>query len=121
MPAKVVVLGGGVGGTLAANLLSKELGRDGKVTVVDPTGMHHYQPGYLYLALGQTNGRWLVRDERTLLAKGVDLVVEGATKIDPEAGLVELERGGTLEFDYAVLATGARLVPDQVPGLVEGS
>jgi len=121
MPAKVVVLGGGVGGTLAANLLSKELGRDGKVTVVDPTGMHHYQPGYLYLALGETNGRWLVRDERTLLRKDVDLVVESATRIDPDAGVVELERGGTLDFDYAVLSTGARLVPEQVPGLVDGS
>ncbi|OFW79520.1 MAG: pyridine nucleotide-disulfide oxidoreductase, partial [Actinobacteria bacterium RBG_19FT_COMBO_70_19] len=121
MPAKVVVLGGGVGGTLAANLLAKELGRDGAVTVVDPTGMHHYQPGYLYLALGQTNGRWLVRDERTLLRRGVDLVVEKPTKLDPEAGVVQLERGGTIDFDYAVLATGARLVPDQVPGLLEGS
>jgi len=121
MPAKVVVLGGGVGGTLTANLLAKKLGRDGKVTVVDPTGMHHYQPGYLYLALGHTNGRWLVRDERTLLRKDIDLVVEGATKVDPEAGVVQLELGGTLDFDYAVLSTGARLVPDQIPGLVEGS
>ena len=32
--------------------------------MVDPTGMHHYQPGYLYVALGQANGRWLIRDER---------------------------------------------------------
>lgn len=121
MPAKVVVLGGGVGGTLAANLLAKELGRDGKVTVVDPTGMHHYQPGYLYLALGQANGRWLVRDERTLLRKEVDLVVGSATKVDPAAGVVQIERGGALEFDYVVLATGARLVPEQIAGLVEGS
>ena len=121
MPAKVVVLGGGVGGTLAANLLAKELGRDAKVTVVDPTGMHHYQPGYLYVALGQANGRWLVRDERTLLRKDVDLVIEKAIRVHPEAGAVQLERGGTLDWDYLVLATGARLVPDQVPGLVEGS
>jgi sulfide:quinone oxidoreductase len=121
MPAKVVVLGGGVGGTLAANLLAKELGHDGKVSVVDPTGMHHYQPGYLYVALGQANGRWLVRDERTLLRRNVDLVVEGAASIDPEAGTVQLERGGRLDWDYLVLATGARLVPDQVPGLAEGS
>ena len=81
MPARVVVLGGGVGGTLVANLLSKELGREAKVTVVEPTGMHVYQPGFLYLALGQANGRWLARDERTLLRRGVDLVVEEATQV----------------------------------------
>ncbi len=121
MPAKVVVLGGGVGGTLAANLLAKELGSDAKVTVVDPTGMHHYQPGYLYVALGQANGRWLARDERTLLRKNVDLVIEQAIRVHPEAGTVQLERGGSLDWDYLVLATGARLVPDQVPGLVDGS
>jgi len=121
MPARVVVLGGGVGGTLAANLLAKQLGRDAKVTVVDPTGMHHYQPGYLYVALGQANGRWLVRDERTLLRREVELVIDGAVRIHPDAGTVQLERGGSLEWDYLVLATGARLMHEQIPGLVEGS
>jgi len=121
VPAKVVVLGGGVGGTLAANLLAKELGSDAKVSVVDPTGMHHYQPGYLYVALGQANGRWLVRDERTLLRREVDLIIEQAVRVHPEAGTVQLERGGSLEWDYLVIATGARLVHDQIPGLVEGS
>ena len=121
MPARVVVLGGGVGGTLAANLLSKELGRDATITVVDPTGMHHYQPGYLYVALGQANGRWLMRDERTLLRREVDLVIDKALRIHPEAGTVQLGRGGSLEWDYLVLATGARLMHDEIPGLVEGS
>jgi sulfide:quinone oxidoreductase len=121
MPARIVVLGGGVGGTLAANLLSKELGHDGKVTVVDPTGMHIYQPGYLYVALGKANGRWLARDERTLLRRDVDLVVERAVRVDPEAGTVQLERGWTLAWDYLIMATGSRLVHDQIPGLVEGS
>ncbi len=121
MPARIVVLGGGVGGTLAANLLSKELGRDAKVTVVDPAGMHVYQPGFLYVALGHANGRWLSRDERTLLRRDVELAVEAATRVDPEQGIVELARGGALPFDYLVLATGARLVPDCIPGLREGS
>lgn len=121
MPARVVVLGGGVGGTLAANLLSKELGRDARVTVVDPTGMHVYQPGFLYLALGQANGRWLVRDERTLLRRDVDLAIERAIAVDADAGTVQLERGGSIAWDYLVLATGARLVPEQIPGLREGA
>ena len=121
MPARVVVLGGGVGGTLAANLLDRDLGRDAHVTVVDPTGMHDYQPGYLYLALGEAKGHWLSREERTLLRRGVDLAIERAVRIHPEAGTVQLERGGSLEYDYLVIATGSRLVPEQVPGLVEGS
>jgi sulfide:quinone oxidoreductase len=121
MPAEVVVLGGGVGGTLVANLLDKSLGRDVHVTVVDPTGMHDYQPGYLYVALGQAKGHWLSREERSLLRSGVDLAIEEAIRIHPDAGTVQLAHGGSLDWDYLVIATGARLVPDQVPGLAEGS
>jgi sulfide:quinone oxidoreductase len=121
MPARIVVLGGGVGGTLTANLLSKGLGADAHVSVVDPTGMHVYQPGFLYVALGQANGRWLARDERTLLRGDVELVVESAERIAPAAGEVHLGHGGRLPYDYLVLATGARLVPEQVPGMVEGA
>lgn len=116
MPARVVVLGGGVGGTLAANLLDKELRGDATITVVDGTGMHVYQPGFLYVALGQANALWLARDERTLLRKKVELVIEQATKIDPEKQTVALARGGTLPYDYLVLATGSRLDRDAVPG-----
>ncbi len=121
MPARVVVLGGGVGGTLVANLLDKELGRDARVTVVDPTGMHDYQPGYLYVALGEAKGHWLRREERTLLRPDVDLAIEKAIRIHPDAGTVQLERGGSLEWDFLVIATGSRLVPEQIPGLAEGS
>jgi sulfide:quinone oxidoreductase len=121
MPARIVVLGGGVGGTLVANLLDKELGPDARVTVVDPTGMHDYQPGYLYVALGEAKGHWLSREERTLLRSGVDLAIEEAVRIHPDAGTVQFASGGSLEWDYLVIATGARLVPDQIPGLTEGS
>ena len=116
MPARVVVLGGGVGGTLAANLLDKELRGEATVTVVDGTGMHVYQPGFLYVALGQANALWLARDERTLLRKNVQLVIEQATKVDPEKQTVALAHGGTLSYDYLVLATGSRLDRDAVPG-----
>jgi sulfide:quinone oxidoreductase len=121
MPARVVVLGGGVGGTLVANLLSKRLGKDGAVTVVDGAGMHVYQPGFLYVALGQADALWLARDERTLLRKEVELVVENATTIDPAAQVVHLARGGTVPYDFLVIATGSRIVRDQIPGLSQGA
>ena len=111
MPARVVVLGGGVGGTLVANLMARRLGANASVTVVDPTGMHVYQPGFLYVALGQADGRWLSRDERTLLDKRVDLVIETAERVDPERQVVHFARGGSIAYDYLVLATGTRADP----------
>jgi NADPH-dependent 2,4-dienoyl-CoA reductase/sulfur reductase-like enzyme len=94
MPAQVVVLGGGVGGTIAANLVSKELGAAAKVTLIDRIGMHVYQPGFLYVALGQANGRWLEQDERRLLRDDVELMIDRAVRIDPEGRTIELARGG---------------------------
>jgi sulfide:quinone oxidoreductase len=118
MDAKIVILGGGVGGTLTANLLVGRLGDAATVTVVDPTGMHAYQPGFLYVALGQANGRWLTRDERTLLDKRVELAIETADRVDPGTRTVHFASGGSIAYDYLVLATGARLVPEQIPGFI---
>ena len=116
VPARVVVLGGGVGGTLVANLLDKRLGKEAAITVVDPTGHARLPAGVLYLALGGANAHWLSRDERTLLRGGVDLAIEEAVRIHPEAGTVQLARGGSIAWDYLVIATGARLVYDARPG-----
>ncbi|HYM95762.1 MAG TPA: FAD-dependent oxidoreductase [Candidatus Sulfotelmatobacter sp.] len=121
MATRVIVVGGGVGGTLAANLISKELSSDAKVTVVDPTGMHVYQPGFLYVALGQANGRWLAQDERHLLRRSVEMVIDRAVRIDPAQRTVTLGRGGRLDYDFLVLATGARLAGEEIPGLVGGA
>ena len=54
---RIVVLGGGVGGTLTANLLARRL-HDAitlgqvDVTLVDAAGAHVYQPGFMYIAMG---------------------------------------------------------------------
>jgi sulfide:quinone oxidoreductase len=121
MPARIVVLGGGVGGTLAANLLARTLRTDARVTVVDPTGMHVYQPGFLYVALGQANSRWLARQERSLLRRDIALEQEGARLVDPSEQVVHLEDGSSMPYDYLVLASGARLVPEEVPGMVDAA
>ena len=54
---RILILGGGVGGTLTANLLVKKLrGRidrgEVEIIVVDATGQHVYQPGFMYIAMG---------------------------------------------------------------------
>ena len=54
---RVLILGGGVGGTLVANLISRKLKKqidagEASVTVVDEFGEHVYQPGFMYIAMG---------------------------------------------------------------------
>jgi sulfide:quinone oxidoreductase len=95
---RIVILGGGVGGTLAANLLARKLKgeiRRGEatVTVVDDTGEHTYQPGFMYIAMGNQKPERLKRPERSLLDDEVELVVGRAVEIDPAARRVVLDHG----------------------------
>jgi sulfide:quinone oxidoreductase len=121
MSHRIVILGGGVGGTLLANLLARKLkGTEAEITVVDATGQHVYQPGWLYLPFGEEHPRHLVKRERSLLHRRVRLVTDRAERIDPAAQTVHLADGERLRYDTLVIATGARLAPEAVPGFAEG-
>jgi sulfide:quinone oxidoreductase len=112
----VVILGGGVGGTLLANLVAKEVGEQVRITLVDSTGIHVYQPGFLYVAVGQEKPSALKRAEARLLRREINLIVDSATLIDPAAKKVVLKSGHTLRYDELVIATGSRTVMAEVPG-----
>jgi sulfide:quinone oxidoreductase len=112
----VLILGGGVGGTIVANLVAKGVGDRARVTLVDATGTHVYQPGFLYVAVGQEKPSALKRPEVDLLRPNVKLVVERVTRIDPAVRKVVLSSGRTLRYDELLIATGSRTVMEEVPG-----
>ncbi len=117
---RILILGGGVGGTLTANLLARKLRRqiergEVEVTVVDLTGKHTYQPGFMYIAMGGERAEKLQRPERSLLDSKIRLVVGEIEKIDEATRTVELPDGLKLAYDQLVLATGSRIVPEAIP------
>jgi sulfide:quinone oxidoreductase len=119
MMKRILVLGGGVGGTLTANLLIKKLRRQVKagevtITVVDQTGQHTYQPGFMYIAMGSERAASLQRPERGLLDSRVSLVVGEVERVDEAGQLVQLHGGERLAYDYLVLATGSRIRPEAI-------
>ena len=121
---RILILGGGVGGTLTANLLVKKLRKpidagDVEVMVVDATGEHVYQPGFMYIAMGGERAEKLVRPERSLLDKRVTLIVGVVKAIDDAARHIELEDGMVLGYDQLVLATGSRIVPEAIEHFAE--
>ncbi len=112
---RVVILGGGVGGTIVANVLAKKA-KGAEVTLVDRTGRHVYQPGFVYVAFDRMKPEKLARDERKLLRKRVRLVLDEAVRVDDAAKQVHLKSGTVLPYDYLVIAGGSRLAPDELPG-----
>ncbi len=134
MPKHVMIVGGGVGGTIVANILARHLQPyDATVTLIESTGKHAYMPGWLYMPFNHDSidSDHIVRNERDLLDRHVQHIRGTVTKIDTESselkvhyspGLDEIiGTGGAVEatyaYDYLVLATGARLAPEDLEGL----
>jgi sulfide:quinone oxidoreductase len=116
---RILILGGGVGGTLTANLLVRNLRRsidrgEVSITVVDATGQHVYQPGFMYIAMGGERAANLSRPERSLLDKHVTLIVGEIDRVDEASHVVTLADGLPIAYDQLVLATGARIVPEEI-------
>ncbi len=118
---RIVVLGGGIGGTLAANLLAKKLRPDeAEVRVVSASSRHLYQPGWLYVPFGRQDPLTLSRPVRSLLNDHVQLQIGTVTALDTARQEITLADGQTVAYDYLIIATGSHLAPEEVPGLAAG-
>ncbi len=118
MTTRVVILGGGTGGTLTANRLRRRFASaDMTITVVDQDDRHVYQPGLLFVPFGLAHIEDIVRLRRRQLHRGVEFVQSPIDGVDIDAQRVRLENGTTLDYDVLVVASGATLVPEETEGL----
>jgi NADH:ubiquinone reductase (H+-translocating) len=114
-PTKVVVIGGGYSGTLAANHL--RMRGDVDITLVNPRPkfverirLHQFVAGNYDATV----------DYGSLLGEGIRLVVDKATRIDTAERKVQLASGRALDYDYVIYAVGSTgVVPSSVPGAAE--
>jgi len=120
MAHRIVVLGAGTAGTLAANRLRRELGDSAQVVVFDRDDRHVYRPGLLFVPFGLADPARLVRSRRAQLHEGVELRLGTVERVDTEAGAVVLEGGETLPYDVLVIAGGSELQPEETEGLAWG-
>ena len=118
MTSRIVVLGGGTGGTLAANRLARlvDPGRV-EIVVVDQDDHHVYQPGLLFVPLGLGRAPDLVRSRQRQLHAGVDFRLAEVDHVDLEGDTVHLGDGSALAYDALVVASGTTLLPEETEGL----
>ncbi len=118
MTHRIVILGGGTGGTLVANRLRRMYDDEAAfVTVVDQDGTHVYQPGLLFVPFGLADPAEIVRPRQHQLADGIAYVQQAIDHVDIERSTVVLADDTELAYDALVVATGARLVPEETEGL----
>ncbi len=115
---RLLVLGAGTAGTMAINKLRPRLPMDEwEITVVEPSDVHHYQPGYLFLPFGVYTPDETQEPTDRFIPAGVERVSAEVDRVDAEANTVLLTDGRTLPYDYLIIATGTSPRPDQTPGM----
>lgn len=120
MQKKVVILGGGTGGTLVANRLHRTLDPgSASIVVVDQDDQHVYQPGLLFVPFGLADPAELTRPRHRQLHSGIEFRQAAIGHVDLAAQTVTLADGQLLGYDVLVVATGAQLLPDETEGLAE--
>lgn len=122
----ILIVGGGLAGTIVANGLCRQLGKElrsgaVRITMIGASETHMYQPGLLYVPFGRIRESELFRDQRKVLDRRVTFHVDPATNIDVDNNRVSTESGKTFDYDYVVIATGSVIRPDNIPGMAEGA
>jgi sulfide:quinone oxidoreductase len=117
MARRIVVLGGGTGGTLVANRLRRELGPAVEIVVVDADDRHVYQPGLLFVPFGTQRASELVKPRHRQFRSGVEFRCRAVDRVDLEANSVLLVGGDVLNYDVLIVASGAALLPGETEGL----
>jgi NADH:ubiquinone reductase (H+-translocating) len=112
---RVVVIGGGYSGTLAANHLRMRTDVDISLVNPRPTFIERIRLHQLVAGTGDPTV-----DYGTLLGEGVHLVVDSGTRIDTAARQVQLASGAALDYDYVIYAVGSTgMIPSSFPGAAE--
>jgi sulfide:quinone oxidoreductase len=114
----VVILGSGTAGTMMANRLGKRAtAGDLHITIVDQDRRHYYQPGFLFIPFGIYSERDVIQPKRRFIPNGVEYIEAEIDRIEPDHNRILLPGNGALSYDILIIATGAKIAPEQTEGM----
>ena len=116
----ILILGGGIGGQVVANELRRRLPRQHRVTVIERELRHTFAPSFLWVMTGDRRPEQVARDLRELVRPGVEVRQGNVRVIDLANRQVKFDED-SVAYDYLVIALGAELAPDAIPGLAAGA
>ncbi|MEK6726018.1 MAG: FAD/NAD(P)-binding oxidoreductase [Deltaproteobacteria bacterium] len=117
--SRIVVLGGGFGGVVAATELRKRLGKEHKIIVIDKKQDHLFTPSLLWLIVDERKPEKIQRSLNVLNKKGIEYLNADIQRIDPVKKTVFTSAGET-NYDYLIISLGAEIIRDIIPGYRDG-
>jgi sulfide:quinone oxidoreductase len=115
---KILVLGGGFGGLETAFYLRMRLPDQADITLVSDRDYFLFKPNTIYIPFGLDPEQLKIGLERPTQRKHITFIQALVREIDPLTKTV-YAAGQKLTYDFLVVATGAGMRPDEVPGLSE--
>ena len=115
---RIIVLGAGLGGTIAAYEIREATKGRADVMVVSDTDDYWFVPSNPWVAV-----RWRepeairVHLPPVMKKRGIGFTSVGCTRVHPAESRLELADGTSMAYDYLVIATGPELAFDEVQGL----
>lgn len=121
--AKVLILGGGFAGVVAAEQLARQLGDEHQITLVSRSRHFVFYPALVRLAFGKCAKEEVTFDLRhSMLSRRINFVEAEVAHVDPFERKVSIAHGqieGKLPYDYLIFALGRRLATEKISGFYE--
>jgi sulfide:quinone oxidoreductase len=116
--ARIVVLGGGIGGISQVYELRKALRKVHELVLINDSDRFEFTPSNPWVAVGWRKKEEITIELPALMQRhGIEFHAQGAKRLHPGDNQVELTDGVRIGYDYLVIATGPKLAFDEVPGL----
>ena len=115
---KLLILGAGTAGTTILNKLNGVLNKDEwEITIVDQDETHYYQPGFLFVPFEIYTNKDVIKPKRDFFPAGTNVIMSKIERIVPEKNTVLLKDKSVLTYDFLIIATGAKISPEETEGL----
>lgn len=115
---RIVILGAGTAGTMMANHLRHHLEADlWEIDIIDERTEHHYQPGYLFLPFDIYTPEDIIKPIKDYIPRGVNLINDSIDRVVPAENYVQMVNGDRLRYDLLIVATGAKIAPEEIEGM----
>jgi sulfide:quinone oxidoreductase len=121
--AKILILGGGFGGVVAAEALAQQLGDEHQITLISRSREFIFAPALVRLAFGNCKPDDVSFDLRkSMLNRSVIFIEAEVARIDPDQRKAIIAHGdveGRIPYDYLIYALGRRFATERVTGFFE--